>query len=351
MMMVSYSLASLSIPWVAMILPSWRILALIGSFAVLPVLFCCKLIPESPSWLLVNGRVDEALAQLARVAACNKQEFKMEAARKELNKELESEAGGGDDEKVSLLQMLRTPNLRVNAFLCALICMAGSLSYYGLVQNTTNMVKVDKVDIYMSYFLGAVVEIPCWSVPFIIAKAGRRWTLLILFICSGLCCLSSGFIALPQVSIIVALIARMTANGAFNVCLQYSSEIFPTVIRGKGVALCEIVGGAAIFLSPTIVYLSKVSSVLPTVIFGVCSLIGAIATFFLPETAGKALPQTLKDGQEFGTDQTWWDAICIRKRVDLRCQVTEDKMAEEALEKLMLPRVVSHVSMQSQSIV
>ena len=113
--------------------------------------------------------------------------------------------------------------------------MAGSLSYYGLVQNTTNMVKVDKVDIYMSYFLGAVVEIPCWSVPFIIAKAGRRWTLLVLFICSGLCCLSSGFIALPQISIIVALIARMTANGAFNVCLQYSSEIFPTVIRGKGV--------------------------------------------------------------------------------------------------------------------
>merc|ERR1711963_837838 len=129
---------------------------------------------------------------------------------------------------------------------------------------------------------------------------------------------------------LVALIARMTANGAFNVCLQYSSEIFPTVIRGKGVAVCEIVGGAAIFLSPTIVYLS---------------------TFSLPETAGKALPQTLKDGQEFGTDQTWWDAICIRKHLDLRCQATEEKMAEEALEKLMLPRVVSHVSMQSQSIV
>ena len=45
----------------------------------------------------------------------------MEAARKELNKELESEAGGGDGEKVSLLHMLRTHNLRVNAFLCALI--------------------------------------------------------------------------------------------------------------------------------------------------------------------------------------------------------------------------------------
>ena len=39
--------------------------------------FLKRLIPESPSWLLVKGRVDEALAQLARVAACNKQEFKV----------------------------------------------------------------------------------------------------------------------------------------------------------------------------------------------------------------------------------------------------------------------------------
>ena len=74
--------------------------------------------------------------------------------------------------------------------------MAGFLCYYGMVQNTSNM---GQGNVYMSYFLGALSEIPCWSVPFIIAKAGRRWTLLVLFICSGLCCLSSGFIALPQV--------------------------------------------------------------------------------------------------------------------------------------------------------
>ena len=46
----------------------------------------------------------------------------MEAARKELNKEMESDATAGNpDEKVSLLQMLRTPNLRVNALLCTVI--------------------------------------------------------------------------------------------------------------------------------------------------------------------------------------------------------------------------------------
>ena len=112
--------------------------------------------------------------------------------------------------------------------------MAGFLCYYGMVQNTSNM---GQGNIYMSYFLGALSEIPCWSVPFIIAKAGRRWTLLALFISSGLCSLSGGAIPsdLPLIGLTVALVGRMTANGAFFICLQYSSEIFPTVIRGKGV--------------------------------------------------------------------------------------------------------------------
>ena len=59
-------------------------------------------------------------------------------------------------------------------------------------------------------------------------------------------------------------------------------------------ALCEIVGGIAIFLSPTVVYLAKFSPIPPLLILGLCSLLGALATFFLPETAGQELPQTLR---------------------------------------------------------
>ena len=33
------------------------------------------------------------------------------------------------------------------------------------------------------------------------------------------------------------------------------AEVFPTVIRGKGVATCEIMGGVGLFLCPMIVYL------------------------------------------------------------------------------------------------
>jgi len=150
--------------------------------------------------------------------------------------------------------MFKTPNLGVNAFLVNIICMMGFMCYYGHVQNTSNL---GEGNVYKSYFLGALVEIPCWSIPIIIAKLGRRWPLLFLFSTSGFAGVVYGFIPVEWqlTSLSVGLIGRMTVNGAYFICLQYGSEIFPTVIRGQGIALCEIVGGIAIFLSPTVVYL------------------------------------------------------------------------------------------------
>ena len=53
----------------------------------------------------------------------------------------------------------------------------------------------------------------------------------------------------------IAMLGRMFATGAYYICLQCASEVFPTVIRGKGVATCEIMGGIGLFVCPMIVYL------------------------------------------------------------------------------------------------
>lgn len=42
MVMVSYTMASVTVPWIAMALPSWRLLALVGSALILPVVACWK---------------------------------------------------------------------------------------------------------------------------------------------------------------------------------------------------------------------------------------------------------------------------------------------------------------------
>ena len=38
MVMMSYTLASLTLPWVAMVMPSWRLLSLTAALAILPIL-------------------------------------------------------------------------------------------------------------------------------------------------------------------------------------------------------------------------------------------------------------------------------------------------------------------------
>jgi hypothetical protein len=55
--------------------------------------------------------------------------------------------------------------------------------------------------------------------------------------------------------LMIGLFGRLTVTAAYFICLQYASEIFPTVLRGRGVALCEVAGGVAILGSPAIVYL------------------------------------------------------------------------------------------------
>ena len=42
MVMVSYTTASMTVPWLAMALPSWRLLAAVAAAAIIPVLAAWK---------------------------------------------------------------------------------------------------------------------------------------------------------------------------------------------------------------------------------------------------------------------------------------------------------------------
>lgn len=49
MVMISYTFASLTVPWIAMALSSWRYLAIISCTAVLPILFCYRCVRGVPA--------------------------------------------------------------------------------------------------------------------------------------------------------------------------------------------------------------------------------------------------------------------------------------------------------------
>ena len=62
---------------------------------------------------------------------------------------------------------------------------------------------------------------------------------------------------------------------------------------------------------------AKYRTELPLLVFGAISLLGAVATFFLPETCNKALPSTIKDANNFEVNQKYFDCIlCSKQRTD-----------------------------------
>lgn len=95
--------------------------------------------------------------------------------------------------------------------------------------------------------------------------------------------------------------------------MQYAAEILPTVVRAQGVAFIHIMGYVASIIAPFVVYLSVISPDLPLLILGAVGVFGGVLCLFLPETLDHELPQTLKDGEEFGRDQKMWDFPCITK--------------------------------------
>ena len=109
------------------------------------------------------------------------------------------------------------------------------MGYYGQTQNMANL---SPDNIFVSYFLAALVEIPCWAVPFAISKLGCRWPLLAFFLVSGFCGVVYGIVPADNqtLQLSVGLMGKMTVTGAYYICQQYSSEVFPTVVRGQGVS-------------------------------------------------------------------------------------------------------------------
>ena len=63
---------------------------------------------------------------------------------------------------------------------------------------------------------------------------------------------------------------------------------------------------------------AKYQTALPLLIFGAISLLGSVATFFLPETCNKDLPSNINDANNFEVNQKYFDCIlCSKQRADV----------------------------------
>ncbi|KAM3603205.1 uncharacterized protein V6R79_018304 [Siganus canaliculatus] len=282
-----FSIGNLFLPLLAYYISDWRWMQV--AFTVPYILFLSYywFIPESPRWLISQKNSKKALEIT-------------EAMAKENKKKLSNNCGTltedeGDSPTASLMDLVRTPNMRKHTFILMFNWFTSAVVYQGLIMR----VGITGGNVYIDFLIAGLVEFPAAVLILLtIERIGRRLPFATANIVAGASCLATAFIpdSMFWFKTVVACIGRLGITMAFEMVVFVNTELYPTFVRNLGVSVCSTlcdVGGIA---SSFLLYrLAAIWLELPLIIFGVVAFIAGGLVLLLPETRGVPLPDTIDD--------------------------------------------------------
>ncbi|XP_066939243.1 solute carrier family 22 member 6-A-like [Macrobrachium rosenbergii] len=287
---------------------------------------------ESPRWLAVTGRHERALKVLKKAARLNRRSLpgdeKVCTILRESKEEEPAKPRQGKTEIKVMIQeqlaslsiLFRTPKLRRITLVLYGAYIIVNMSYYGLSLSGGNLSS----DPFVFMVLSGLMEVPAYSltVP-IVAYFGRRLPTLFSFALSGVALLaiaptpaSYGWLVMT-----LAMAGKVCIASAYQILIFYSTELFPTEVRSRGVGTCFMVSRIGSIISPFInEILGSVYPWAPSAVFGATAFVASIVMLMLPETMGITLPESVAELESRETPS--------RKRSWLRVPTSEEKAQE-----------------------
>ncbi|XP_068187539.1 organic cation/carnitine transporter 2-like [Antennarius striatus] len=289
---LGYATGYMLLPLVAYFLRDWKSLLLALSVPGLAYILLWWMIPESPLWLLSQGRVEEAEAVVRKAAKINKVQPPPVIFR-----DFTAHKNTSHQKHYNVVHMLRKRNIRSTTIILCLVWLTLSTGYYGLSLNTSQL----HADPYISCFISAVVEIPAYITSWLALKyLPRRLSAICVLLVSSS---SLFFIQLiPQrlywVSFALEMLGKFAITTGTSLMYVYTAELYPTVIRNTATGTCNTVSRIGSCTAPFLLKLRIYFKYLPYVIFGTMGVLSAFAALFLPETFRRPLPQTIQEMQK-----------------------------------------------------
>ncbi|XP_074642119.1 organic cation transporter-like protein [Tubulanus polymorphus] len=287
-----YSLGSVILPGIAYLVRKWRYLqTVLSSLTCILVMPCCWLVAESPRWLLSKDRIKEAETVIRKIAEVNHVSIPEHLFKNEDFKENVQSNAATYFFKSKLL-VIRTLILSAN-------WVAAYMVFYGISHGPGRIGG----NIYLNSFLSGLVEFPAYTISLIsLEKLGRKVPHVTAMILSALVLLATVFVELYfieyyWVMIVCIMIGKLTITICFGILLVHSAELYPTVVRHLGLAICSISGKCGAILAPVLKYGIDGMSMkaFPYLLFGLLSLVAGILAITLPETIEQPLPETVDD--------------------------------------------------------
>ncbi|KAF2356102.1 Major facilitator sugar transporter-like [Trinorchestia longiramus] len=310
---IFYTLGTVIVPWFAILVSDWRLFSVLCSVPMLFGASAYYFVPESVRWLMLQGRTEESLKIVTKIASVNKKIIPSDVLKKfEVSMIEAKRLADTEEESVSLIDITKTPAQLRTFIIVTLYWMLVNLSYDGHLRNVSNL----PLDVFIIFTVTSATEFPADTIlTLTLDKWGRRWYAFGSMLLSGIFTLL--VLAVPNDHIYtiaaLAILGRFCVNTAFNIGLQYAAEIMPTVVRAQGMAAVHIAGYVSALVAPQIVQLGRQTPALPLLVLGALAIIAGCLALFLPETLHSQLPETLLEGEAFCKSFKFWSFPCTQK--------------------------------------
>ncbi|CAL1262989.1 unnamed protein product, partial [Larinioides sclopetarius] len=176
----------ISLPGVAWLLKDWFWIEIAITVPCILLLLTCWILPESPRWLMVKGKMKEAEKILIKAAKINGK--KISNLDSELRTVMDSaqKAYKPSEASKGFIDLVSSPGLWRNTLNIWFLWFVNSFTYYGLSYSTNALAG----DPFVNFALSGVVEIPgCIITSFAIHYLGRKKPLAFTMIFGGIACL------------------------------------------------------------------------------------------------------------------------------------------------------------------
>ncbi|KAK4315039.1 hypothetical protein Pmani_013710 [Petrolisthes manimaculis] len=286
-------------------------------------------LPESPRWLITQGRLHEALHVLTWAAKVNGRTLPTDdvilAAMTNIEKQTAIERTvevGPEEEGWRLLKELKhffilmlIPHLRLRTLVVFVGWFSASMVYYGVALNASNL----GTDPYLYVFFGGLLEVPSYLLLWaMMVFVGRKRSLALLYFICAVCIflVMAIMMLLPHEEGLTAVVVlsqagKVAVTAAFQLIWAYTSELYPTRFRSLAVGQSSVCARLGSLLSPYINdILGKTSVWAPSAVFGIVSFVAAALTLTLPETRNAVLTESTKQTpKHYGTTKPQENAI------------------------------------------
>lgn len=285
---IGFGASSMCLAGLASLISNWRLLIAICTLPYLAMIISYPFLTESPRWLIARERYDEAAKIVRKMAETNGTKVPEDIKAKFVDEnELAKEKA-----TASAWDLVRVPTIRWYMVSLLYNWFVHGLVFYGISLGTSAL----GVNVYIAFCLTGSVEIPSIAGSIVLMRNfGRRRTMIFLLLTAGMACFATIPAPPGPWKAAIAIFGKFAISMSFLSIYVFSGEVLPTPLRSFGVGSCSVAARVGGIVAPLLLFFGTHIASLPMIMFASSSVIGALLILILPETSGKALPDTSED--------------------------------------------------------